>query len=96
MLIKLLLVCALLRFQFVGFYRKHPGRNNITSLALESVNVAFAIGTALARAVKLVLISSLYIGRLDTPLLAPGVGKGPLGEFSCTCMQTTILSASLD
>lgn len=40
--------------------------------------VGFAIGTALARAIKLILIAALYIGRVDTPLLAPGVGVGPL------------------
>lgn len=42
--------------------------------------VGFAVGTALARAIKLVLIAALYIGRVDTPLLAPGVGVGPLRD----------------
>jgi hypothetical protein len=30
--------------------------------------------------VKLIMISLFYIGRLDTPLFAPGVGKDDFGR----------------
>ena len=42
--------------------------------------VGLAVGTALVRAVKLFLISAMYIGRVDTPLLAPGVGLGRIRD----------------
>lgn len=76
--IKILISVFLLRKVYVAFYRKKVNQANVVSLALECIMVGFAIGTALARAIKLVLIAVLYIGRIDMPLLAPGVGVGPL------------------
>lgn len=76
--IKILVSVFLLRKVYVAFYRKRVNQANIASLALECIMVGFAVGTALGRALKIVLISILYIGRIDTPLLAPGVGYGPL------------------
>eukprot|EP00978_Attheya_sp_CCMP212_P044329 scaffold306897_cov46-Attheya_sp.AAC.1 len=54
--------------------------------------VGFAVGTALGRAAKLVLISSLYVGRMDTPLLAPGVGVGPLADHYPMIFRKDILA----
>ena len=76
--IKILISVFLLRTAYSAFYRKEVNQVNIVSLALECIMIGFAVGTALVRAVKLVLISALYVGRVDTPLLAPGVGVGPM------------------
>eukprot|EP00567_Pseudictyota_dubia_P008535 CAMPEP_0197445258 /NCGR_PEP_ID=MMETSP1175-20131217/10520_1 /TAXON_ID=1003142 /ORGANISM="Triceratium dubium, Strain CCMP147" /LENGTH=82 /DNA_ID=CAMNT_0042976185 /DNA_START=28 /DNA_END=272 /DNA_ORIENTATION=+ len=81
MSLKMIVVWMFLRATvFAAFYRKRPAQGNIVSLILEVANIGYAVGTALARAIKLVLISLLYIGRLDTPLLADGVGVGPLQD----------------
>ena len=77
-IIKVLISVFLLRTAYVAFYRKKVNQVNIVSLALECIMVGFSVGTTLARAVKIVLIACLYIGRVDTPLLARGVGVGPL------------------
>lgn len=46
---------------------------------LEVWNIALTLGFVFIRAVKLVLISILYIARIDTPFLATGVGRfGPV------------------
>lgn len=69
--------CALklLRFSlFAGFYRTNTGRANLISLVLEAWSLSLSFGFILARTIKLILISIFYIGRNDTPLLAPGVG----------------------
>jgi len=79
-LIKIILAVFLLRSCYTGFYRKKVNQVNISGLMIESIMVGFAVGTALVRAIKLVLISSLYIGRMDTPLLAPGVGGRFFGD----------------
>lgn len=46
---------------------------------LECWNIGLSSGIMLVRAIKLVLITVCYLGRLDTPLLADGVGLiGPI------------------
>ena len=62
-----------------SFYRKHPGAINLINVVLECWNLAVSIGTMLARAIKLSIVTFLYIGRIDVPTFAPGVGTvGPL------------------
>ena len=48
---------------------------------MESVDFVLSVYFAAARMIKLLLISALHVGRVDTPLLAKGVGNfGPF-EF---------------
>jgi len=64
---------------FQGFYRKRPAAANLTTLALEWSSFASSSGFILSRMVKILLIAFVSVGRIDTPLLAPGVGKiGPV------------------
>jgi hypothetical protein len=91
-IIKVLISILLLRTAYVGFYRKKVNRVNIVSLVLECIMVGFSVGTTLARAVKLVLIACLYIGRVDTPLLARGVGVGPLMDRYPNIFRQDILA----
>lgn len=46
---------------------------------LEVWNIALTLGFVLVRAVKLVGIAIFFIARVDTPILAPGIGRiGPV------------------
>lgn len=46
---------------------------------LEVWNIALTLGFVFIRSIKLILISILYIARIDTPFLATGVGRfGPV------------------
>mmetsp|Transcript_53181 Transcript_53181/g.159171 ORF Transcript_53181/g.159171 Transcript_53181/m.159171 type:complete len:1076 (-) Transcript_53181:971-4198(-) len=77
---------------YASYYRKKPRQGNIVSLILEVTNIGYAITTALGRAAKLIIISILYTGRLDTPLLAPGVSIGPLGDVHPLIFRKEILA----
>jgi hypothetical protein len=71
----LVLRCAF----FSAFFRKKPGAANVMFTVLEVWNIALTLGFVFIRAIKLILISVLYIARVDTPFLAPGVGRfGPV------------------
>lgn len=62
-----------------SFYRKHPAAVNTINMVLECWNLAISILTMAGRAIKVSFVTLLYIGRIDTPLFAPGVGTiGPL------------------
>ena len=64
---------------FAGFYRKNPLSANITFVAYECWNSAVMSGFALIRVTKLFIVILLYVGRVDRPILADGVGDiGPL------------------
>jgi hypothetical protein len=64
---------------FSAYYRRKPGAANIMFTVLEIWNIALTLGFVFIRSVKLVVISILYIARIDTPFLAPGVGRfGPV------------------
>jgi hypothetical protein len=79
---------ALLRFAMVmtcrctmykSFYRSKPTAANISIQALEWGNFALSAGYILVRAIKLLLATCTFIGRIDTPFLAHNVGRiGPL------------------
>ena len=58
----------------MGLFRKNPAASNITMLVLESWSLGLTIGTVLARLMKMIAVSAFYVGRLDTPIFAPGVG----------------------
>jgi hypothetical protein len=71
----LLLRCAF----FAALYRKKPGAANVMFTVLEVWNIALTLGFVFIRSIKLILVSILYIARIDTPFLATGVGRfGPV------------------
>lgn len=37
--------------------------------------MGLTVGTVIARLAKLILVSAFYVGRIDTPLFAKGVGE---------------------
>ena len=67
---------TLLRTKFYkAFYRKKPAAANIMNVVMEAWNVGLSIGYALVRAAKLIALTAIYLGRIDTPFLAKGVGS---------------------
>lgn len=66
----------ILRPLFYGgaYYRKRVAASNITNVVLEVWSLGLSIGTVTTRAIKLALVTCFYLGRIDTPMLAPGVG----------------------
>ena len=71
---------GLLRDNFYsGFYRKRPAAANIMNVILECWSLAKSAMVVIVRFVKLMIVAAIYIGRIDTHMLAPGVGYvGPL------------------
>jgi hypothetical protein len=62
-----------------AFYRERPLSANISLLALEWANFPLSVGFVLVRTIKLILSACMFIGRIDTPFLAPKVGQiGPI------------------
>jgi len=57
-----------------SFYRKHPAVMNVLNVLFECWNLSISIGLMLARSFKLLLVSAVYIGRIDVPTFSPGVG----------------------
>jgi hypothetical protein len=68
-------IMGILRQKFhKAFYRKKPAASNIMNVILEAWNIGLSLGYALARATKLIAITAIYLGRIDTPFLSRGVG----------------------
>lgn len=57
-----------------GFYRNRPLFINVLNVVLECWNVALTSAYMIMRTILLYLITTFYLGRIDTPMLAPGVG----------------------
>jgi len=74
-LIKTLPVICCRNAFYKGFYRKNPPAVNFVNLALECANFAISAGFVVIRMVKLLVTAALYVGRIDTPFLAKGVGQ---------------------
>lgn len=55
-----------------GYYRRRPAASNIMNVVLEAWNLGLSIGTVTSRVIKLLVVTCFYIGRIDTPMLAPG------------------------
>jgi hypothetical protein len=60
---------------YESFYRTRPASANITLLALEWANFPLSVGFVFLRMIKLILAGAVFIGRIDTPFLAPRVGS---------------------
>ena len=74
-LLRLMLVFICRCTLYKSFYRERPGVANIIVLALEWANFSLSVGFVFARMVKLLIAAGMGIGRIDTPFLAPGVGR---------------------
>ena len=46
---------------------------NLMLLMLDWANFALSVGFVMARIIKLLLVAFLFVGKIDTPLLVPGV-----------------------
>jgi len=77
--IRALLLFISRRMFYEGLYRTNPVKAIFTILALECGNVGLAAGFMLVRMFKLMAVAIMYVGRVDTPVLAEGVGAfGPI------------------
>lgn len=74
MLLKMLILMFLRRRYSSAYYRRQTWKDNFMRLVLESWNLGVSTGYMLARSCNLFLITACYLGRLDTPMLASGVG----------------------
>lgn len=61
-----------LRIITISFYRTSPGRASVIALLLECVDFALSVYFTFVRMVKLVIVAALFVGRVDTPVLAKG------------------------
>lgn len=71
------LVLLFLRRQYCAAYYRKPMetmKDNFMHLVLECWNLGISSGFMLIRACELFFITACYLGRLDTPMLADGVG----------------------
>jgi len=73
--LRLLILLCIRSSLFTVFYRTRPARANILMLGLEWASFAVSVGFALLRMAKLLVIACAYIGRIDRPFLAKGVGE---------------------
>mmetsp|Transcript_24281 Transcript_24281/g.45209 ORF Transcript_24281/g.45209 Transcript_24281/m.45209 type:complete len:1056 (+) Transcript_24281:78-3245(+) len=69
----MLTVCRITLYR--GMYRERPAAANISLVALEWANFSLSVGFILVRMIKIIIAACMFIGRIDTPLLAPKVGK---------------------
>ena len=72
---KIVILMFLRRMLYTGFYRRQPGCANVMLVLLECWSLGLTVGTMLVRFVKLILVTAFYVGRIDTPVLADGVGN---------------------
>lgn len=71
-------VITLLQMKSSGrraFYRQNPFSENMFLLARECAYIALSPLFSIIRAANLIMVATLYIGRLDTLFVAPGVGQ---------------------
>jgi len=62
-----------------GFYQTYPTLTRLVDVSLEFWNLALTIMYMVVRLSQLIIIGILYIGRIDTPLVAQGAGDiGPI------------------
>lgn len=74
LLLKVLVTKIFGQKTYAVFYKRRPLIGNIVGLAFEGWNTALSVWFVLVRAVKLGIITVMFLGRSDRPLLAQGVG----------------------
>ena len=79
-LIRDIVAIAMMKPSCRGFYRKNVNRNNIGALALEAVMIGLGIFYAFTRVAKILVVTLLYISRVDTNLLSVDLNVGPLQD----------------
>ena len=79
-ILKEIVAVALMKTSYQGFYRRRVTRNNIGSLALETVTIGLGVFYAVARVGKILIVTILYISRIDTDLLSLDLHVGPLED----------------
>jgi len=72
---KVIVLLFVRRLIFTGFFRKQPAGANVMLVILECWSLGLTVGTMLIRLGKLLAVSCFYIARIDTPMLAKGVGS---------------------
>lgn len=90
------LIMQILRTSWYGaFYRRKPAAVNIMHIVLECWSLGLSSGYIIGRTVKLILVAIFYIGRIDTPMLAPGVGwlfnRIPIDTFPIAFRQDILI-----
>lgn len=75
MMLRLVVLVLLRKFLLAVYYRKKVGVTNCIFVLLECWNIALSSGFLVVRSAVIFLIAIFYIGRIDTPFLAPGVGE---------------------
>ena len=65
--------CRMLTSQ--AFYRKRVVFANVVMLMRECAYFALSVGFTIFRVAKLIGTTILFVGRVDTPFLAPGIGE---------------------
>jgi hypothetical protein len=79
LLIKVLILTRLRRYFHSGFFRNRPSASNILGLILDCWYLGLSSGYMTVRAIQLIFIAVVNIGRIDRPILAEGVMKvGPV------------------
>ena len=69
-----MVVTSACRKQFYrGFYRRSPGKANLSILALECWFIGLGGGVLIGRITQFLLASAFWIGRIDEPFLADNV-----------------------
>ena len=78
--VKEIVATVIMKTSYKGFYRKRVTRNNIGGLALETVTIGLGVFYAIARVAKILIVTLLYISRIDTNLLSLDLNVGPLND----------------
>jgi len=71
---KIIVTAKLSSYSYAAFYRKRPVLSNVVNVAFECWHLALAFGSVIARVGTLLFITFCYIGRIDQPFLAKGIG----------------------
>ena len=79
-LIREVFAFAVVKTSCRGFYRKNVNRNNLAGLAMEAVTIGLGIFYAFTRVAKILVVTLLYISRVDTNLLSIDLNVGPLQD----------------
>ena len=74
MLLKIFVLMFFRKQCSAAYYRKQTWQANFITTILECWNIGISNGFMLIRTCELFLIIACYLGRLDTPVLANGVG----------------------